>query len=198
MTAYRDRAALTQETGLYQWQIDAAEFVGMLPPPEHEQGWTAEQAQQARALAPRIRQRFGAEKPRGATFCADRLADRLGRRVHPDDIRVLAERGHLDVVGTFTPPDSRWEAHAMFAPAQVDRIEVAAAEAALIARVTKVVDTLSENEACEVLGWTGGQLLIAVYTERIRPNLLGRFTRADVEDLAADVEFRERFPGVFG
>jgi hypothetical protein len=127
-------------------------------------------------------------RPVGAVKCAERLAERLGRVVEADDIRVLAEQGHLEVVDTYTPPDGL-DAHALFDPALVDRITDEILTAAITARVTGAAGTVGEDEAAKMLGWTAGQFRIAMYAKKIQPNPV---TRTDVEALAADTEFREQ------
>lgn len=130
------------------------------------------------------------QRPVGAVKCAERLGNRLGRVVEADDIRVLAEQGHLTVVDTFTPPDSQ-DRHALFDPAAVDQITDETLEAAITARTTGSAGTVSEDEAAKMLGWTAGQLRIAMYAQKIQPNSVGRFSRADIETLTADTEFHE-------
>ena len=47
--------------------------------------------------------------------------------------------------------------------------------------LTGAMNTRSETDACAAIGWTAGQLRIAVYAKRTQPDLVVRFTRASIE-----------------
>ncbi|MEV6769920.1 hypothetical protein AB0N05_14965 [Nocardia sp. NPDC051030] len=197
MTINWDLSTVASWVELQPWQLECAKFVGMLPNPADEKSWSAEQVEQIRRLVSEIEGRFGKIRPLGATKCAPLLAERVNRDVVPNDIRVLAERGHLEVVGTYKPPDD-WQAHALFAPAKVDALAVEQVDAVVTARQQGTTATVSDQEASAMLGWRGGQFMVAVHMKKIEPNMVGRFARADVTALAADSEFQEQLRQLFG
>ncbi|KZM73312.1 hypothetical protein [Nocardia terpenica] len=126
----------------------------------------------------------------GAYKSAQRLAQRLNRDVHSDDIRVLAERGQLAVADMYLPPDST-EPHAVFAVVDIDRLTVDQVDAVIAARSQGTLDTVNFNEACDLLGWTW-EFHVAVHLHKIQPNIVGRYARADVAALTVDTELAEQ------
>lgn len=182
--------AVAAKVGLRTWHIEYAEFLDMLPEPADKHSWSAAQVKQIQARRSEIVARVGTEHPLGADRCAERLANRLMIKIIGDDVRVLYEAGHLEVVGVYAPPDGDTD-KALFALHQVDALPSDVVQSVMVDRLRGTAATLTEKEACAELGWPGGTFGIAVLMKRIQPNLVGRFTREGVAALAEDPEFRK-------
>ncbi|MFE2997222.1 hypothetical protein ACFXG4_19685 [Nocardia sp. NPDC059246] len=190
MSTDRQRDMMAAAVGLQDWQAEYAEHLDMLPARAVAGGWSTTQLAQIRSLVPAIVERIGTERPLGAHRCATRLGTRLMIGVADDDVRVLYELGHLEIVGTYSPPDEHLD-HALFALHKLDALSRSVVDPVIQARLLGTTATLSETQACAELGWPGGTLIVAVLLNRIRPNAVGRFTRDAVAALAIDAEFQQ-------
>jgi Exonuclease len=176
---------LANRLGLAEWQFEAARRRGLVPEPDLGRRWSAGLAEQLAGRVAQIVAAVGTELPIGANKAAARLAERTGLEVDRADVEELAERGLLEVAGTY----KEWPVYDTRQLDGLDRDELAAV---VSGRQAWLAASLVRPAAAERLGWRWEEFDRVVQEHGVEAGRFGRYAVSDIDVLAADEELAER------
>lgn len=191
---------LADYAGLYRSDIERGRVAGLIPPPDAttaggRERWSSVVAEDVKARAEQISTRLEElwreqveARPIGAKSGARRLAERTGLEVEGWDVHAACEEGLLERAGEF-------EGYPTYAKADLDALDAAELERIIAERIAWEEASLTEWEAAKHLGWTLDELERVVAARRLRPGRRGRYARADLDGLAADLELDDEVVG---
>ncbi|MFI0262918.1 hypothetical protein ACH4OW_28230 [Streptomyces sp. NPDC017056] len=170
---------LAGELGLQRWQVGRAGQQGMIPPPDvDDKRWSREVVEELRGRVEGIREALGEHPGLGSIDAAKHLAGRTGLEVEREDVRVLAEQGLLRPVGEF-------RGYPMFGLESLDALTEAQVAAVVGERQRWTEQSVTAKEAAALLGWPAGRFEVTAERNGLVPGRLGRYDRAEVEELPA-------------
>jgi hypothetical protein len=192
--ALDEGALLTEDELMTLLQLEYADWRrgrehGVIPRPDRAEFYSRAVAEELAGRAGQLREQIPPQ-PLGARRCAELLAELTGLEVTEDDLRVLIEHGHVDVVDWYKD----WP---LYDTAAVRRLGTTADGIALVTatvsdRQAWLEASITTEAAAGWLGWRARDLARVAAEQGIRPGRFGRWARVDIARLDGDEELMER------
>lgn len=171
---------LAEHAQLPRWLIERALAEKLVPGPDVDgRRWSAAVADEVACRAEQIKTTLGTEHPIGANRAAERVAARTGLDVDGDDIRQVAEHGHLHAVDEY----KGWP---LFDCRDLDELDPGVLDPFIAERVAWHEASCSRYDAAARLGWSVRELQRVAAERGLTPGRFGRYATGDIDDLAAD------------
>ncbi|MEV0368268.1 hypothetical protein AB0I10_00275 [Streptomyces sp. NPDC050636] len=168
---------LADELRLERWQVSRAEQRGLIPPRDVDgKHWSQEAVGRLYDRVEEIRAVLGDHPGLGSIKAAEYLAGRTRLEVERADVQALAEQGLLQPVGQF-------KQNPVYGLGALDELTEEQIAAVIQERHDWVERSLTAKEAAAFLGWPAGKFEVTAERAGLRPGRLGRYGRAEVEEL---------------
>lgn len=168
---------LARWLGLDNDQLRRALHRGLIPAPDIDgRRWSKDVAEALPERAAEVLDRIGDHPGLGSQKAAERVAERTGLPLTREDIADLADRGELSPVGDYMGSP-------LYSLDDLDSLTHERLQAAVTRRRTWIENSLTAQEAADLLGWPQGRFEVTAERRGLLPGRLDRYLRTDVERL---------------
>ncbi|MEU5859130.1 hypothetical protein [Nocardiopsis dassonvillei] len=170
---------LARLMALKEWQVKRAAQRGLIPTPDiDDRRWSKDIAEALPERAAAVLAEIGDHPGLGSQKAADRIAERTGLPLTRADIAALADRQELSPVGDYMGSP-------LYSLNDLDALTHEQLQTTITRRRTWIANSLTAQEAADLLGWPLGRFEITAERHGLTPGRLGRYSHADIAQLQA-------------